>query len=159
MSSPHPELIASAGLAADIIDKFLCQVGGAGVLDLEDAAYRLRTAIKMPPCPTPWPWLPMGDASLVKVKEDATRVMLFVPKKRIVTGAEKQHFKFQEAKLVLGQWTKELPVATPAHTPGRFSAELVAKHGGYWAADRRGVKPISGAPELWCWLPVIERVG
>lgn len=89
------------------------------------------------------------------MKVSAQRVMLFVPKISVTTGTRCQHTQVYPPKLVMAHWAT-VPATTAAITPGKHALELQQKHGGYWAADKKGVKPVTGAPSLWAYLPIID---
>lgn len=100
-------------------------------------------------------WHQMNHPDLETIKAKGTRIMIFVPRKVLPTGNSGKHTQFHEAKLVLTHWSRAVQ-PTKAVTPGTKALALDEKHGGFWAADRRGIKPVRGAPELWCYLPKIE---
>lgn len=158
MTSPHPELLSAVADAQALCIQLL---GTRNVLetyypDLHDVLHRLTKASTLPACTSPWPWKAMDHPGLPAIKVAGRPVMLFVPRKRLVQGQQGQRVSDKPPKLVISHWVTKAADTTKAVTPSAFSLELLVRHGGFWAADRRGIKPLGGAPSLWCELPATD---
>lgn len=160
MTSNNPAVLVAALEAEFALTELLSALErsptwSGNLCSLRNVLQNLREAMALPTCPTDWQWFHISHPDIEEIKATGTRIMVFVPRKVMLTGASKQHSQFYEAKLVLAHWA-QLPAPTRAVTPSKLAVELQEKHGGYWAADRRGIKPVIGSPQLWCHLPKIE---
>lgn len=102
----------------------------------------------------PFRWRQMDDPALDVVKADGTRILVYVPFRTVPTSAKSKQILPPRSLFV--HWVKAAAETTKAVTPGKQSLQLIEKHGGYWATDKRGIKPLRGAPSLWMpspWLP------
>lgn len=113
----------------------------AFIFDLRDAARLLA-------------WHLMTDPVLEKVKAEGTRIIVFVPHKSIPKGAN--YRQDLPSRMIFAHWSKAAP-PTKAITPSKHSRTLEEKHGGFWASDRRGIKPLKGAPTMWMYMPQVPR--
>lgn len=152
--SNNPVLIAAAIAAEKALRNFVEVMQYPAEDWMVLAANDLAAGIAAPTCPTPWEWFTMGHPDIDKIKADGTRIMVFVSRKVLPKGALGQHLAVHPPKLAFARWVTTL-VDTPAARSSRHAQALLDKHGGFWAMDRRGLKPITGAPELWCYLPDI----
>lgn len=95
-------------------------------------------------------WRPMNDPDLEYVKVQGTRILVFVPWK-ILPSSNISRIKLPPRALFV-HWSRAIE-ATKALTPSKHSVELTQMHDGFWATDRRGIKPLKGAPTLWMPQP------
>lgn len=100
-------------------------------------------------------WRSMNDPELEKVKVAGKRILVFVPRKSVPKG---EHFRLElPPRVMFAHWSQAAEV-TKAITPSKHSIVLENKHGGFWASDKRGIRPLKGAPAMWMYEPEVEGV-
>lgn len=104
--------------------------------------------------PLVWKWNDMDHPDLLDIKANGTRILVFVPYKIIPRPADKT--QTLPPRLCMARWAQAAALGTKSVTPSKFSVDLVAQHGGFWASDGRGIKPLKGLPSLWTYLPHID---
>lgn len=101
-------------------------------------------------------WNEMGHPGLLAIKQAGTSIFIFVPRTlqtQTVSGTKKSIYP---PRILISHWSSAAAPHTKQVQPGQRSLALVDRHGGFWASDRRGIKPVRGAPVLWALLPPLD---
>jgi len=163
MTTGNPILVAAMINRRKLLEAILMSPFKHGLSEeqeelLYDVLEQLKAELSLPARPTPWDWHMMDHPDIEKIKAAATQILVFVPRKLLPSVGAKVHKQYYPPRLALVRWSHAVEPSI-AVTPSRMSLELDAKHGGFWAADWRGIKPLKGAPFLWTYLPNIEGLG
>ena len=104
----------------------------------------------------PYHWRQMDDPALAAIKDSGARIVVYVPYRMVPTSSKSK--TILPPRTLFVYWVKDAAPHTAAVTPGKQSLLLIEKHGGYWATDKRGIKPLRGAPSLWMQFPADQFI-